>query len=296
MGVKQDIEFDDSGLIASLNYVRNSSEENLQKLVSAAGNRLAYAHHSWSSPDERMTLEEFWTTQLSKVSWSPELEQNINTVKTYLLKQERTKWLTEVLRYLPNEHSFNTIVYLNLGYDDIVFGENVALNLNSPKFSVDKREAVYYLIHELAHAGYVRYHGLPQLENFSTNGELLDVVKFLTHLEGMGVLSAFRLRLSEGGLRDNDYKVLLNEKERIRRIDQYFELFDELNNNPDQKIEEYPSRILGKMSGRETRLWYITGCHMAQEIEKRLGRETLRELVRLGSQAFFETYLESAQN
>jgi hypothetical protein len=140
----------------------------------------------------------------------------------------------------------------------------------------------------------MRYHVLPQLENFNTNRELLNVVKFLTHLEGMGVLSALRLRISEGSLLDNDYKVLLNDMERKRRINQYFELFDKLKSNPDQKVEEPPTRIFGKMSGRETRLWYITGCHIAQEIEKRHGREILSELVRLGSEAFFDTYLESA--
>ena len=44
------------------------------------------------------------------------------------------------------------------------------------------------------------------------------------------------------------------------------------------------------MSGRTTRLWYITGCHMAQRIEEERGVETLRQLVKRGPQEFFETY------
>ncbi|HVP27388.1 MAG TPA: DUF5700 domain-containing putative Zn-dependent protease [Candidatus Bathyarchaeia archaeon] len=296
LGKKYVLVFDDSGLEASLNFLRNKSDQNLEKLVSAPGNKLAYAHYLWSSPDSQATIEEFWATQLSNLSWSPKLEQNVNNVKSHLLMQEETKWLKEVLRYLPRGHSFNTTVYLNLSYDNIVFDENVALNLNFRQFNMDRRESVYYLIHELAHAGYVRYHPLPQLGNIRTNGELSKIVKFLTHLEGMGILSALRLRMSEGGLLDNDYKVLLNDAERARRIDEYFRLFDKFKGDLNKKVDEPPTRVFDKMSGKETRLWYITGCHMAREIEKRHGVEALRNLVKQGSEAFFTTYSETADH
>jgi len=289
---KQTIVFDESGLEASLNYLRNRSDENLKKLLSASGNKLAYDHNSWSSFSSKATIEEFWSAQLSKFTWSPELERSIVAVKTYLLRQEKTKWLNEVLGYLPEGHVFNTVVYLNIGYDDIVFGENVALNLNSQKFFLDNRESVYYLIHELAHAGYVRYHSLPDLSNIKTSKELLSIVKYLTHLEGMGVISALKLRLSEGGLNDNDYKVLLNETERIRRVNRYFKIINSIERNLDEKVGKNGFQIPEEMSGRETRLWYITGCHMAQEIEKHHGVETLRRLVERGSEAFFDAYLE----
>jgi hypothetical protein len=274
--------------------LRNQSNDNLKRLISRPGNKLAYAHHIWSSFAPEVANEKFWSSQLSKIAWSPELKQNTNAIKTYLQNQETTKWLTEVLRYLPKRHIFNTIVYLNLGYDNIVFGENIALNLNSRQFSLDKRESVYYLIHELAHAGYVRYHPLPELWNIRTKGELLKVVKFLTHLEGMGVISALRMRIRENGLRDNDYRILLNDVERARRVNHYFRLISELERNSDKEVDEPDSRLVDEMSGKETRLWYITGCHMAQEIEKHLGLETLRNLVRQGSEEFFDTYLEVA--
>lgn len=291
---KHIITFDDSGLEASLNYLRNRSAENLKRLVSAPGNKLAYAHYLWSSPISELTIEEFWSAELSKISWSTELEHDVKAVRTHLLNQAETKWLAEVLRFLPRGHFFNTTVYLNVGYDNIVFGDDVALNLNSRQFNLDKRESVYYLIHELAHAGYVRYHPLPELRNVKTNRELLKVVKFLTHLEGMGVISALKLRILEGSLLDNDYKTLLNDAERARRVGHYFRLISKLENNLDKEVNESRLQILEKMSGKETRLWYITGCHMAQEIEKRRGIETLRNLVKQGSEEFFDTYLESA--
>jgi len=288
---KQVVTFDDSGLEASLNYLQNPTDESLRLLASEPGNKLAYAHHSWSSFDSEATIEEFWSAQLSKVSWSAELESDVNAVKEYLLKQEETKWLSEVLRYLPKSHFFNTTVYLNMGYDNIVFGENVALNLNFRQFSLDKRESIYYLIHELAHAGYLRYHRLPELWDVRTNAELLSVVKFLTHLEGMGVISPLRLRIQESGLLDNDYRVLLNNAERAKRVSHYFRLLGELESDLNS-VNGSRLKIFEEMSGKETRLWYITGCHMAQEIENRLGTETLRKLVQQGSEEFFDTYLQ----
>ena len=291
---KHNIVFDDSGQEASLKFLRKKSTRTLKELVSARGNKVAYAHYLWSHFDAKASAEEFWSEKLSKLSWSTELEQKINDVKTYLSKQDESKWLNEVLRYLPPEHFFKTTAYLNLGYDHIVFGEDIALNLNSHQFNMDKRESVYYLIHELAHAGYVRYHPLPQLWDIKTNGELLKVAKFLTHLEGMGVLSALRLRILEGGLLDNDYKTLLNSSEKSRRINQYFMLFNKLKRDLNKKISEPLAQFFDTMSGRKTRLWYITGCYMAQEIEKRQGNESLGKLVKQGSEEFFNTYLEFA--
>lgn len=283
--------FNDSGLIASLNYLREKSDENSKKLVSEPGNRLAYSHHLWASHPSVPSIEKFWSTQLSNIVWSPDLEHNITAVKAYLLKQEEAKWLEEVLRYLPEGHLFNTTIYLNLGYDDIVFGEDVALNLHSYKFNVDKREVIYYLIHELAHAGYVRYHALPQLYTVKTNRELLNIIKFLTHLEAMGVISSLKLRLAEGGLLDNDYKVLLNDADKIDRLRRYFRILEEMSSKPEKEIGEDDFEVFDMMSARETRLWYIAGCHMALEIEKNYGTGMLRELIKEGSESFFDTYL-----
>jgi hypothetical protein len=291
---KHSVTFDDLGLEATLSYLRNRSAENFKRLVLKPGNKLAFSHHSWSSFVPDVTNEEFWSAQLSKISWSAGLEHDVKAVKAYLMHQEQRKWLDEVLIFLPRGHFFNTTVYLNFGYDNIVLSEDVALNLNSRQFSLDKRESVYYLIHELAHAGYVRYHRLPELRNIKTNKELLKVVKFLTHLEGMGVISALKLRILEGGLLDNDYKILLNDGERMRRVNHYFRLISKLRSNLDGEVNESRLQIFEKMSGKETRLWYITGCHMAQEIEKRKGTETLRNLVKQGSEEFFDTYGEFA--
>jgi hypothetical protein len=55
-------------------------------------------------------------------------------------------------------------------------------------------------------------------------------------------------------------------------------------------VEEDDLAIYDQFSGRPFRLWYVAGCHMAQVIEAMQGVDALRELVRRGSPAFFETY------
>ncbi len=221
-----------------------------------------------------------------------EFEQNITAVKKYLEAWNRSGWLNETLRCLPRNHVFKTTVYLIIDYDNVVFGENVALNLNNRQFHADHREAVYYLIHELAHAGYLRYHRMSELASAKTLGDLCAIVKFLMHLEGMGVISSLRLRTREGGLLDNDYKVLRNDAEKAKRVREYFTLLSRLENNLEQEVERSDFEIFEKMSGRATRMWYVTGCHMAQMIESAFGIDTLRQLVGKGCSDFFKTYMD----
>jgi hypothetical protein len=286
---RQGILFDRSAIDACIGYLRNRTDENLERLVSMAGSKLAYRHHLWCSMSSRLTIEEFWKKELERIVWSRQLEASIEAIIECLMgRQER--WLGDVLRYLPQGHVFSTTVYLIGGYDNIVYGEDVALNLNFNQFHADSREVVYYLIHELAHAGYFRYRQMPDLANLRTLRDLLDVVKLLTHLEGMGVISPFKLRIKEGGLLANDYKVLLNEDERNARVHDYFTLLSRLENEPNRELRKEDYQILENMSARPRRLWYIAGCHMALKIEEQCGIATLQNLVKKGPEQFFRTY------
>jgi len=290
---RQKISFNCSAIGATAKYLEDRSRDKLERLVSMPGSRLAYNHYRWSSLGPQLPIEGFWKERLARIPYSKEFEQNITAVREYLEARNQSEWVNEVLRYLPHNHVFNTTVYLIIDHNNIVFGEDVALNLNSRQFHADHREAVYYLIHELAHAGYLRYHSerMPELASIKTLGELCAIVKFLTHLEGMGVISSLRLRTREGGLLDNDYKVLRNEAEKAKRVREYFKVLSRLENNAKQKVKQSDFEVFEKMSGRATRLWYITGCHMAQTIESTFGLNTLRQLVEKGCSDFFKKYM-----
>jgi hypothetical protein len=282
--------FNDSAIDASFDYLKNRTGRNLERLISLPGSKLAYSHHIWSSMGSTSTISEFWKKNLESTVWNVDLETAINDVREYLTSRQESEWLDALLNYLPEGHVFRTTVYMIVNYDNVVYGENVALNLNFSQFHIDRREVVYYLIHELAHAGYFRYRQMPELAKMKTFKDLSDAVKLLTHLEGMGVISPMKMRFKEGGLLDSDYRVLLNDVERKRRVRDYFRILSKLEDKPDQELRKKDLHVLEQMSGRPKRLWYITGCHMAEEIEQKCGVETLRNLVKEGYRKFFEKY------
>ncbi|MCX6649063.1 MAG: hypothetical protein NTV61_06705 [Candidatus Bathyarchaeota archaeon] len=290
MGAEQRILFDSSGLDATIDYLKNRTTDNFRALVASRGNDFAFRHYQWSNMDTRTTPEEFWAGVLARIPDGGAAISSAFAVRDHILSQSQSRWLPGVLEYLPRGHTFDATVYLNLGYDNVAYGGDVALNLNHAPFHIDHREAVYYLMHELAHAGYLGYNGTPDLTAPRTWGELAGNVMFLTHLEGMGVLTPLKLRMAEDGLGDPDYVALGDPVERRRRVRAYFEKLASLEKEPDREVEEGDLEVYDQFSGRPRRLWYVAGCHMAQVIEAERGAEVLRELVGKGSGAFFEVY------
>jgi Putative zinc dependent peptidase (DUF5700) len=289
-GRRQEVSFNCSAINACICYLKSRTDENLQRLLSTPGCKLAYKHHLWSSPSSGLTIREFWKKELKGIEWREQLGASIEEIIQYL-KVRESDWIEAVLRYLPRGHVFETTVYLIGGYDNIVYGEDIALNLNFEQFHLDHREAVYYLIHELAHAGYFRYRQMPDLANLKTLRGLLESVRLLTHLEGMGVISPFKLRRREGGLLD-DYKTLLDRKETEARVRDYFVMLSNLEDRPNRKLQRQDYQILDDFSARPKRLWYITGGHMASKIEERCGIAKLQNTVREGHEAFFRAYAQ----
>jgi len=270
-------------------YMANRTAAGLARIASTPGGELAFAHYRWASVIPRKTAGEFWKDELDGVAWNRKVASSLDRNIRYL-RERRRSWVEVVLDYLPVGHDMNSRVYLIGGYDSVVFGEDAALNLADGRFVDDKREAVYYLVHELAHGGYFRYRKMPNLAALRTMGELVDVVKMLTHLEGMGMISPLRMRVREGGLADNDYRVLLDHSERKALVREYFEKLRGLERDPEREIRPSDYRVLDDFSRRPKRLWYIAGCHIAMTIEENLGIGALREMVRRGHRSFFGAY------
>jgi len=289
--VGQRVRIDRRTIDAFTAYMTKPSAANFGRVLSTPGAELAYAHHKWSSVTSRKAIDAFWREELGRIRWSKRMASSIQENDNYL-KARRKAWIDAVLEYLPRGHIMNSKVYLIGGYDSVVWGEDVALNLANIKFVKDSREAVYYLVHELAHAGYFRYRCMPDLAGLGTRRELVEAVKLLTHLEGMGVLSPLKLRVKEGGLSDGDYRVLMDQGETKARVREYFEMLRRLEREPDRGIRESDYGILDYFSARPKRLWYIAGCYMAMKIEGRFGTSALKDMVGRGHGAFFRAYAE----
>lgn len=63
---------------------------------------------------------------------------------------------------------------------------------------------------------------------------------------------------------------------------------------PERAITKEDFELLKRISGGP-RLWYITGAHMAQTIDEKLGRDTLIQTIINGADNFFEIYSRARQ-
>ncbi|MFX1253113.1 MAG: DUF5700 domain-containing putative Zn-dependent protease, partial [Promethearchaeota archaeon] len=146
-------------------------------------------------------------------------------------------------------------------------------------------------MHELHHVGYTYYHPLYSFEDLKTTADLLRIIKYSTHLEGLAVYAPFQRRLAENGLIHKDYAVLANESERLKRVNEFFKLFETIKGTPNRPVVETDYELLERFAGG-SRLWYIAGAHMAQIIDKKYGRSILVQTIKKGSDTFFKIYEE----
>ena len=108
----------------------------------------------------------------------------------------------------------------------------------------------------------------------------------------MGVITPIAMRVREGGLLDEDYRVLSDKEETLRRVRKYFEVLSELEKDSMCETTGLIPEVYDKLSCRPLRLWYITGCHMALTIDSIYGSYELHSLVEKGCDAFFKRYRE----
>ena len=172
----------------------------------------------------------------------------------------------------------------------IVSEGDALLNIGHSHFSENPSEMIYYAMHELHHVCYTHYHPIFAFSDLQTNRDLFDVVLYSTQLEGLAVYCPLKRRLSEHDLNDEDYRVLLNPNELHSKVQEFFGIYNDLRTAPIRPFAIDDYKILEEMSGRSTRLWYITGAHIAQVIDSCLGRTELVNTIIEGSRSFFTAY------
>jgi hypothetical protein len=109
-------------------------------------------------------------------------------------------------------------------------------------------------------------------------------------MEGIAVYCSFNRRRSEHALNDEDYRVLMNQEELILRVQEFFEIFNELRASSLRPMSKSDYEILDIMSGRSKRLWYIAGANIAQTIGSYFGRKELIDTIVRGLKSYFAMY------
>jgi hypothetical protein len=201
--------------------------------------------------------------------------------------------LKDLWDYFPEGTDLSTNLYAILGYDiGIVSEGNALVNLGHPDFENDSREILLMAMHELHHVVYTAYNPIFDMTRMSTTSQLVNMIKYCAHMEGLAVYSTLEKRKSMNAMSNRDYKLLLDDRAKSKRVSAYFDILTKFEIRGSNPLQEKDWKVLERMTGRD-RLWYVAGAHMAQMIDKKFGREALNESIRLGPEDFFMKYHET---
>lgn len=272
-------------------HLEEQTEDSMQNLISTEAARKTHAH-ALTFGNTQQGLVEFWREILSRMDVETVMTRLAQSL-TFLEENEDVmrEVLREILEYLPTTTVIHCQVLAMAGYDIGIVSEGSPLvNIAHPLFEKDPRELIVMSMHELHHVGYTEFHPIYGLQDLQRTSDLLRAVKYSTHLEGMAVYAPLKRRMEMDILTHPDYQALLDEEVVQRRSKVYFKHLHELESEEDREICEDDLEILDIMSGRDLRLWYVVGGHMAREIDKNLGREELVKTVVEGADYFLDAY------
>jgi hypothetical protein len=290
----QDLRFDASFAQKAIEYVSTGDAGVLRQIAAspAASHLLNHARNfDYDVPQD--STEALVSSLLApgnrNVDRVPACERSLNFFYGPMLRDPQ--WLRDSLQYLPDDFRFHGSLFLTFGYDiGVAIGPTASLNCTHKRFEEHPAELIYYAIHELHHVGFMSYQPPPRLRDLKTCADVLRLVRYSTQLEGMAVWAVYRRRNDEHALaEDPDYVALTDETRMKRAEESYLEDVRYLQRRSAEPADAAAWAVINRMSGGE-RLWYRVGAHMAQSIERELGRPALVELVRKGPDSFLETY------
>jgi hypothetical protein len=271
----------------------NPSDSLLDSILKHPAGRKTHAH-AIRFGNTNSDLVSFWRNVLERERLrGTKYIENVNRNSEYIQRNldAMNVAINEVTSYTPPGYVFDCRLYLILGYDIGIVSEGDALlNIGHSHFHDDHRELVYYAMHELHHVCYTHYHPIFAIADIHTNKDLLDTVRYCTHMEGLAVYCPLNRRLSEQGFNDEDYRILLDSKESTSRLEEFFKIYSELRAAPTAPLRSCDYEILELMSGQNKRLWYTSGAYMAKQIDTHSGRKTLVNTIVSGAKSFFGEY------
>jgi hypothetical protein len=288
------VNIDTSFIVPIIQYLSKPSDE---LLIEITNHDAAIRTHSHALRFRNTTksVSSFWKEILKQLSKKKDLTESVKDGLNFLYNETDAfnELLTDLWKYFPEGTNLRSVLYVMLGYDiGIVSDGHALINIGHQDFRKDPQEILFMSMHELHHVVYTAYNPIFDLSQVHRTDQLYDVVRYCTHMEGLAVHSTLERRKEAKTFHNRDYMLLLDDKAKSKRVSEYFNILTELEIRADSPLREEDWKILDRMSGRD-RLWYVAGAHMAQMIERNMGRETLVETIRLGPDDFFKTYHES---
>jgi len=288
------VKIDTSFIVPLLKYLSKPSKDSLIEITNHEAAKKTHVH-ALRTRNTTKSVSSFWKQIMNELSKRKNLIDYVKQSLTFIHNETDTfdKLLKELWKEFPEGTHLRSVLYTNLGYDIGIVSEGCALiNIGHEDFHKNPQEILFMSMHELHHVVYTAYNSFFDLTQVHRYDQLCDVVKYCTHMEGLAVYSTLEPRKSANILNNRDYQLFLDEKARKKRVSEYFDILTNLEVRGDASLQEEDWRVLGRMSDRN-RLWYVTGAHMAQLIEEKLGHDTLVETIRMGPDYFFKMYHES---
>ena len=293
--VELSVEIDFTFIERILAYLENREGHAIPKIIEHEAARGVHTHASRFRNTDKDLLD-FWVDKLNRESDKGDRQtEQIRRCAEYIRSNvaDFRRASEEIAAFLPADLRLSCKLYPIVGYDiGIVSEGNAFLNLGHPLFHEHERELLYIAMHELHHVGYSHYNPIYSLDELETTRDLLRIVKHSTHLEGLAVYAPFGRRRRENGFAHRDYAVLNDRRRRSKATSEFLGIVEEFENEAERPLNEDDLRVLNRMSDGD-RLWYVGGAHMAQAIDRRLGREALNRTIVEGPDSFFAAYEKS---
>lgn len=288
--------FDFEFIDTALRYLESEEPGLLLRLSNsrAAGHLIGHARNFLYDVPRGSTLE-LVSALLNPVQLCRKSIPGVRRVLEYMRSEVAagSGWVDDSLAYLPAGFGFDGSLYFTFGYDiGVAYPPNASINLAYPDFHRDPREAVYYSVHELHHVGYFHYQKPPRFDKIATCEDLLHLLEYLTHLEGMAVLAAWPRRRAEERIDEwsGDYRAMEDPVRMERCIRELLTVRESLAGRGNEACRPDDFGIIEALSGPE-RPAYRAGCVMAGTIEAECGRDAVIDLIQAGPHAFFQQYL-----
>jgi len=288
------VKIDTSFIVPLIKYLSRPSKESLVGIINHEA-AIKTHKHALRTRNTEKSISLFWKDILKQLSKDGNLIDYVKDSLTYIHNETYTfnKLLRDLWNHFPEGTNLRSILFAILGYDIGIVSDGYALlNLGHPDFQKDPREILFMSMHELHHVVYTAYNPIFDLSEINRTNQLCDVIKYCTHMEGLAVYSTLKQRKSSNVLSNRDYILFLDDRARKKRVSMYFDILTDLEVRADSPLHEDDWKTIERMSDRD-RLWYVTGAHMAEVIDNKLGHETLVETIRLGPDDFFKSYHES---
>ncbi|MCG3217877.1 MAG: hypothetical protein KAR35_02670, partial [Candidatus Heimdallarchaeota archaeon] len=232
------IKFDFSFVEEALRFLRSDIKKVPSYLIDHPAAKIIHAHYSFFHfTGKLLTRKELLDSVFEKITPSDSNFQRIEDTLSYLkdnLDELSCLAEEEALFFAPKNYELSSTIFIVIGYDiGIVFNGNVVMDVNHAIYLDNPREMLYFAIHELSHVIMYSFQQPFRFSNMKTRRDLIQVLKYHTQLEGLGVVTPYKIREREQAFNHSDYQVLQNPEKMIKLEEKFFSLLKEAEKEPE---------------------------------------------------------------